>query len=315
MSNLNIQVRIILFSSFLSMLSFTLLQVSKAESSEIIFSAAWGNKPEEIGLINQPEQERCGPLSFCADGRNVFILDTVHRQIVVVDLTGKSKVLVSNIGGSNICADGNGGIFVNNGEHISHINAWGKIMNKFRLIKNSNASSKLIEGYGMEMYLDSGGYLCLRTLKQEVQRLIDVSLIKELSMPVSAFAGNSSLHYWIKRMLRNEVRILGTDADGKVLVSCPLRLDGGQAGAVLFKGNDQRGNLYVEVEILKGKNVELEVHCYSPSGEQLRVFKLPNEYFTTVYKKTEISADGSVYQMLTTPDGVRIIRYGKEVSN
>ena len=54
------------------------------------------------------------------------------------------------------------------------------------------------------------------------------------------------------------------------------------------------------------------MHKYSLSGELLEAFSLPNDYFTTVYKKTEIAPDGSVFQMLTTPEGVRILVYKGE---
>jgi hypothetical protein len=118
-----------------------------------------------------------------------------------------------------------------------------------------------------------------------------------------------SLRYKIKRLAGNEVRIIGLDPYGKVLVSVPIRLDSGQPGAVLFKGIDAQGNLYVELENLKRNNVELEAHRYSQSGERLGVLHLPNDYFTTVYKKTELARDGSVYQMLTTPEGVKILRW------
>jgi hypothetical protein len=38
----------------------------------------------------------------------------------------------------------------------------------------------------------------------------------------------------------------------------------------------------------------------------LSIQEIPNHYYTTVYKKTELAQDGSVYQMLTTPAGVEI---------
>ena len=78
----------------------------------------------------------------------------------------------------------------------------------------------------------------------------------------------------------------------------------------MFKGADDAGNLYVEVERIAGTKVGLQVHRYSIQGKRLAVFDMENRYFTTVYKKTEVTPDGSVYQMLTMPDGVRILRFG-----
>ena len=86
-------------------------------------------------------------------------------------------------------------------------------------------------------------------------------------------------------------------------------MNGDLAGAVLFKGQDNQGRLYVEIERLKGNQALLEVHRYNLDGKCLEVYSLPNQYYTTIYKKTEITPEGTVYQMLTTPDGVQVIRY------
>ncbi len=291
-------------------LSFALIKQAAAETSQLIFSAPWGDKEGEMGLINQPEQEICGPLSFCTDGRNVFVLDTVHSQIVGIDANGKAKVIASKVVGWGICADGRDGVFVQDHKRVMHIDGTGKLKSRFTVEEKSGTSPKLIEGYGMDMFLDSAGYLCVRGLDQKSHRVSGAPRMRTATSG-SPVALAPSLQYRIKRLPGNEVRILGLDPEGKVLVSVPVGLDGGEPGAVLFKGTDAEANLYVEVENLKGNKVELEVHRYSPFGIRLAVFKLPNNYFATVYKKTEITPDGSVYQLLTTPDGVGILRYGK----
>ncbi len=289
-------------------LSFLLVKPVAAETSELIFSAPWGDKPGEMGLINQPEQEICGPLSFCTDGRNVFVLDTVNSRIVGIDANGEAKVIASKVVGWGICTDGSGGVFVQDGKRIMHIDGSGKVKSRFTVEEKSGALPKLVEGYGMDMFQDSAGYLCVRGLDQKAHRISDAPRMRTPSSSSPATSA-TSLHYKIKRFSGNEVRILGLDPDGKVLVSVPVRFDGGEPGAVLFKGTNAEANLYVEVEHLKGNKVELKVHCYSPSGKRLGVLHLPNDYFTTVYKKTELARDGSVYQMLTTPEEVRILRW------
>jgi hypothetical protein len=118
-----------------------------------------------------------------------------------------------------------------------------------------------------------------------------------------------NLKYSVKRMSGNQARVIGLNSDGKVLTSIPIVLDEGTPGAVLFKGLDEQGNIYTELEVLNGNNVGLEVHKYAPSGKRLTSYSLPNDYYTTVYKKTEISPNGTLYQMLTTPEGLQIIRY------
>jgi hypothetical protein len=86
-------------------------------------------------------------------------------------------------------------------------------------------------------------------------------------------------------------------------------MDGDRAGAVLFKGQDNSENLYIEIERLTSNGTLLEVHKYNKSGERIAIYKMPNKYFTTIYKKTEITPNGDVYQLYTTPTGVQIIKY------
>ena len=56
-----------------------------AQIAEIVFSAPWGDGEGEIGLIDQPEMERYGPLSFCTDKGSIFLLDSVHKKLMGVE--------------------------------------------------------------------------------------------------------------------------------------------------------------------------------------------------------------------------------------
>jgi len=215
------------------MFCFALTGPASAEISELIFSAPWGDKEGEMGLMNQPEQEICGPLSFCTDGQNVFVLDTVHSRIVGIDANGNAKVIASKVVGWAICADGSGGVFVQDGNRIMHIDGSGKLKSQFTVEEKSGTSPKLIEGYGMDMFLDSAGYLCVRGVNQKSHRISNAPRRRTPSSG-SPVALAPSLQYRIKRFSGNEVRILGLDPEGKVLVSVPVRLDGGEPGAVLF---------------------------------------------------------------------------------
>lgn len=279
-----------------------------AQIAEIAFSAPWGNDEGQIGIINQPEMERCGPLSFCTDNGLIFLLDSVHKQLVGLEPGGKSILIVKEVAGWSLCGDGNSGVFVQAADRVVHIEPKGEKSEILKIDVKKGKHSTIIEGYGNELFADHEGQISLRSVNQKIFTVTGAKSAKQFESSIL----NVSLFFQIKRMLKNEVRIIGFDAQGKDLVSIPVVIDKGTPGAVLYKGMDNQGNLYVEVENIKEGKAFLEVHRYSQKGERLAVIELSNDYFTTVYKKTEIAPDGSIYQMLTTKDGIQILCYGKE---
>lgn len=278
-----------------------------AAPPEVLLSLAWGGKTTQAGLIHQPEMERIGPVSFCVRGRGAYLLDTVNRRVLYGESGAATRVAVADVVGWGIRADAAGSVFVQEADRIREFPASGKSP-RLHIVKDSSGKAPaLVEGYGTELVEDERGFLCIRGLDQRMHR-VGAAVVNPARAAAPA-PKDAVVRHEIARLDGNEVRLLGYDADGKVLVSVPVRLDAGTAGAALFKGTDDAGHVYVEVEVLEGKQVGLEVHRYATSGVRLGVARMPNTYFTTVYKKTEARPDGSVCQMLTTPEGVKILRY------
>ncbi len=272
---------------------------------EVVFSASWGEKPAQVGLILQAEQERCGPLSFAVGSQGVFLLDSVNQRIVVCSRPANEvRVLSTNVSPTAICADGSGGVWIREGDSVQRIDASGNRGARRSLAASKSHRGGPVEGYGVELLRDGDGTVRARSLSQDSQVVEPGS-----RLAVAGSSDLSDLDYRIKRFAGNEVRLLGMDPDGKPLVSVPIVLDEGEPGAVLFKGRDADGNLYVELEKLENGRCFLEVHGYAPDGKRVRTLSLPNDYYTTVYKKTEVGPDGSVYQLRTAPGGVQIVRY------
>ena len=273
---------------------------------QTIFRAGWGDGSGEAGLILQEEQERCGPLSFTVDGANVYLLDSVHSAVLTAEIGSSPTVMAKNVNGWAICGDRAGGVFVQEGAEVRHLSPRGILKQSLKLPPSVGSGEEIIEGYGAELSVDAGGWLSYRGVTQSSARLMRVD---DRAVSAAGPDAPSSLQYQIKRILGNKVRLLGLDADGKVLVSVPIVLDEGEIGAALFKGVDAGGGLFVELEALTANRVGLEVHRYTSDGRRTGIASLPNNYFTTVYKKTEVAPDGSVYQMRTTASGVEITRW------
>ncbi len=301
----------LVFYSFICVAMYVIIlfpSLASAADGETILFIPWGDASDEVGLVNEVEQEVRGPVSFATDGVTVFLMDSVHQRIVAYDEAGQSRLVAQDVEAWAICADYDGGVLAQTDTHVVRFNKQGEKEGAFSLDNRASKPPTLIEGYGNELFIDPAGTVCVRAVDQTVHK---ISGIKTASGFKAAFGEtpSPSLNFEIKRVEGNEVRLLGLDSDGKVIVSVSVLLDRGTPGAVLFKGIDTKGNLYLEIESLQENEVGLEVHRYSPSGKRLACFKLSNDYFSTVYKKTELTPEGAVYQMLTTPEGVHIIRY------
>ena len=273
-----------------------------------VLQAPWGAGEGEVGIIDLPEAERSGPLSFAVDESNVYILDTVNKRVMKKAAEEQPAILAENVTGWALCPDYKGGVFVQQNDLVLNITGKEAGISRYPVKATDTVPVRLIEGYGNELVVDQQGFPSVRSVSQTVYAVENAPRVRS---PFPEFSKIPSLarHYSIKRLDGNLVRVLGKDSDGKILVSVSVKVEGGTAGAALFKGLDAKGNIYVEIENIQGASTGLEVHRYAPDGALLALYDLPNKYYTTVYQKTVVTPDGSVYQMLTTPEGVRIIKY------
>jgi len=301
--------------SCLAVLGLALLLTSTTWA-ETALKAPWGEAEGQIGLMAGEEIEPVGPLSFTVSGEQIAVLDTVNQRLAVSKKSGKAlETLATHVRAWTLCPDGGGGFLALEDHQLSHYSNQGQVAGTFSL----RPSLEIIHGYGSELYLAPDGKISLCSANQKAFSLpspatLQNSLNDLKPEMIQSFKGRLANtknvgNFRIKRLSAGDIRIIGEDAEGKVLVSVPIQMDGDPAGATLFKGQDSQGNLYVEVERLVGGRAELEVHRYAPGGQRLKMIPMPNDYFTTVYKKTEITPNGRVYQMLTTPEGVAVLAY------
>ncbi len=307
MSNYNKYLSLLLMILFSVGCMYPLLSYGTDENGTVIFSAPWGKKSRDVAVIEKEEHEISGPLTFCVDDTYIFILDSQNRRVLRIDKAGTIDAFPGEIVGWGMCPDGAGGVYVQQGERVVHLAMKRQSREMLSLRQTPGKEEALVQGYGNEMFINPEGYPCVRTVKQDVVGVKGAARVR--TADISPGDIYPTLSYRIKRMDGNRVRVIGKDAEGKALVSIRVRVDGGTPGAALFKGIDDDNNVYVEIENIAEQAVGLEVHRYSPTGERLNVYRMSNEYYSTVFKKTDVTHDGNVYQMLTTRDGVSIIQY------
>ncbi len=304
-----------LLLSMILVISLITIEVQSQEGN-IVLNASWGEGENEVGIIDMEELERSGPLSFdiSESGEEILLLDTINRRVLKKVGENQLKTIAKNVVGWAICDDKNNGFFIQGRKGLRHYSEKGDIDKDFAY----QSRGKIIEGYGSELTLSKDNILELNNVDQKAIALVGINGNGEIKQPekgnkitAEGRAGNaqSELRFKIKRISGKNIRILGSDADGKILVTVPLKINGDKIGAVLFKGQDGNGNLYVEIERIINNRAKLEVHRYSQKGELRKLYKLPNNYYTTVYKKTQITPKGDVYQMLTTEKGLTITCY------
>lgn len=292
--------------------------LSQQISSNLLFKIPWGEKENQIGLLNQPEMERYGPLSFCQIGLDgLLLLDTVNVRVARVENTGSVSTVAKNVLGWSICATPGGDFFVLGDQGLLQYGSADEPKALFAV----NGGRKIIEGYGTELILSRIpdarlDMVAIANVDQNVYPIAQGGIGYEMKSltgdQARAHLGKrdqDGIFYQIKRINSRDIRVLGLDADGKDLVTIPIQSGDDPLGAVVLKCDDGKGGVFVELERLVGQKAELEVHHYARTGELLCIHRLPNDYFTTVYKKTDITSDGRVIQMLTRPEGVLFIQY------
>jgi hypothetical protein len=97
---------------------------------------------------------------------------------------------------------------------------------------------------------------------------------------------------------------------GMVLKTIPIATTEHFASHI-FLDQDSQGYVYLESKRTTGdsKNVPLEVRKYSEQGRLVASVPIPGKYYTVVYKKITVDRNGNIYQLLTLPEGVRIIKW------
>lgn len=306
---------LVYLDSFLVQSSLYAVEEQQIYFPETLNYIKWGLSQEEFGLIKGDEIEIVGPLTFSLDNiGNAYIFDSVKQHIKKFSNEGDYQGnLGSNISGSAIAVGHNGYFFVLENHIIHEYSPMGD------LIKDHKISSeiKLVEGYGQKIIIDDFGNLYVNSLLKIYQigkmRQNIFDLMDESQQFISEKIGMRGKigDKWVKAIWKNkqeaEVKIFNNQ---NYLLKKILMSTSDMFGSILFLGQDNQGSIYIETErITKDNYVHLEVRKYDLYGNVLSIIEFPNDYYSTVYKKLELDASGSIYQILTTPIGVLLIKW------
>lgn len=298
---------------------FTVAQALPLYTVETVIKIQWGLADNQLGLINLPEVETIGALTFSLDKNgNVFIFDNVKGRILKFNSEGK---FIGSIGkeliGSAFCVDRFGNIYLLDGQAAKCYSPQG-ILKQTILI---TPAIKLVEGYGQHIFVDQEDNLLVNTVDQKIftvgkieslkNGLLSVySSEKQVQSGLLGFPSRTGKKRFLTNWRSNHLAtVVILDESTQKITEWKLTTPD-VFGAVLFLGEDKYFNVYIETErITKDNCVHLEIHKFDANGNLTATLELPNNYYTTCYKRVAIDELGNIYQLVSDNEGVKVLKY------
>lgn len=272
---------------------------------ETVLDLKWGDGPNEIGLIQG--EYIFGPASFLVDGNNtIYILDSANERMSIFNAKGE---LVRNFpvtGIGETCWGDNGHIFMNDGNahNILEYTIDGQLLSKYIYKLDSNMdSSNLIVRDGIfyiwnykivpleSFAIDSKGASIYET---------ETSLLQSEDAPrnIGAFSKNRYLmdnNVYYSESRNSEKREILDSLLGKHALFLQEDTDGNQYFLILDTDNG-----------IKTRNIWKLDTAYRHVAT---IGPLYQKVFADAFKEICIDSKGSVYQLTSDNDGVRIFTW------
>jgi hypothetical protein len=280
--------------------------VFSANSAEA-FVIPWGDSPGQAGLVNQPEQERQGPLTFViSQAGNILLADTVHRQVCEYSPGGVfRKILISNVRPTSIALDSAGNILLLDGYTIQVYSNVGMLLHTIKIPD----SVPLIEGYAQDVFEDEG-LVAVNDPEEKVYSFSADNPAPAKPDRVSlgrTFSGGKRLFTKSANSQGATLGIAteqGPSARSSAVSAASIKAPSSTSlGAVIARGESPDGGVFAEIEEIQAGRTHLKIHQIK-NGADTAEAELPDNYFTTVYRKFVINPDAEYWQMRTTPSGV-----------
>jgi len=294
-----------------------------AVESREIFSVPWGASGESLGLIDLPEMEKAGPLSFALDARGeIYVCDGVNRCVKRYDAEGRYLgIAAADAAAHHVAVDSEGVVYARVDGGRIEVFEEGRRTGGFQVPSNV----PLIEGYEQAIGFSpspSGDASEAISVNDPLQRNYPVvsrtasGLAATGEKEIRATAGSAVYsatgfagYYRPEWKEPQRGWLHAYDALGELVRSIPIETQD-RLGSLIFKGADLKGRLYLETERIDSTGwAHLEIRIYAPSGRLLETYEIPNDYYTTVYRKTWLKPDGAIVQMITRPEGASFLEW------
>ena len=294
-----------------------------ARSEATSFTVLWGNKPEQLGLQTGSEVESVGPLTFTVSPLgDILVADSVHRCIKRWNTNGDfGGMLIDGKRPNAIACDATGRILLLEDHRVEIYLPSGERLHTILLPD----ALPLVEGFAQDIWMEDGlvcvndpdeWVYCFDCDKSEPTTATKILAGRRLSDSARIFVTRQNRNVIARQIaafsvLRRDVRdVLSVSPSNQFDFVKLASRSQATPGGVIFRSFFPQQQYYVfETEEIEGNNVHLVAKVVSAKSRLVQTLELPNDYFTTVYKKIEIMPDGTLWQMLTQPDGVKFLRW------
>jgi hypothetical protein len=283
------------------------LHAAEVYRSQEVLSAPWGKGPGRFGLLEQAEG--VGPQSLCVDGAgNIHVLDLVNRRVQVFSPQGEYiRQTACGILAHDLRLGFDGELYLLAPYHglVELYEADGNLLQSWPI----SPDIWLIDGLRI-----LGDRIVLRTALQTeytvARRGQKLDPKQQLEAVRKGLSGRQSGRRYGTRWVNEHQGVLQLlDGDGELIREIEVST-AGRLGSLVFVGEDAAANIYLRAELLGVPLVDrLRIFKYGPQGGLLAEFAMPASDFTFVYRSLHLSPQGELYQLLTEPEGVRVLRW------
>lgn len=283
------------------------VQALEAYRSHEVLSAPWGTEPGRFGILEQAEG--VGPQSLSVDEQgNIYILDLVNRRVSIFTPQGDFlRQTACGILAHDLCLDEKGELYLLAPYHglVERYDPQGNLLSRWPISQDI----WLIDGMRV-----AGDEVIVRTVLQSEYTVVRA---EEALAPEKQLAGarpgfgeaDPSRRFqtqWVNDHL-GLLRLL--DGRGNRLQEIPVTTDQ-VLGSLVFVGTDRIGNVYLRAELLQEPAESRgRIFKFDLGGELSAEFTIPAADFTFIFRSLSLAPDGSIYQLLTGPEGIRVLRW------
>ena len=250
-----------------------------------------------VRYILDPEG-RIGPQNFQVEGDNIYLLDQQNRAINVYT----SDRLSDQLPVTQTTRD----FIIQSADDYSFL-----ADNAISVYKNSKPVDQIRQAKPLpiilKIYSRKGEIIAVNhdgTVSKRVNRRLAKSKLPGAPVTES--------RYELKKISRARAEITLYDESGKQSNRIDLPIDENNLGSFELIGVDQNSRLFLDLSLIIRDiplKVQREIWVVNNDGEQLGKITVPTHYFAMMWNDMRLADDGILYHMLSSEDGIHIIRW------